>query len=128
MGPFRLRAPLLLASGSPRRRELLESAGLSPMVKAVEVDETPLRGEAPAAYLERIVAAKLEAALGLVEAAPPVAVLVADTTVVLDERVLGKPSSDEEAFDMVRSIAGRRHEVRTRFAVARPGDPTRTRS
>lgn len=92
------------------------------MVKAVEVDETPLPGEAPAAYLERIVAVKLEAALELVEAAPPVAVLVADTTVVLDERVLGKPSSDAEAFDMVRSIAGRRHEVRTRFAIARSGE------
>jgi septum formation protein len=123
MGPFRLRAPLLLASGSPRRRELLESAGLLPTVKAVEIDETPLVGESPAVYLERIVAAKLEAARGLVEAAPPAVLLVADTTVVIDERVLGKPTSDEEAFEMVSAITGRRHQVRTRFAIARSGEP-----
>ncbi len=128
MGPFRLRAPLLLASGSPRRRELLESAGLRPLVRAVDVDETPLAGEAPGAYLERIVTAKLQAALGLPEAAAPAVVLVADTTVVLDERVLGKPASDDEALEMVRAIAGRRHEVRTRFALARVGEPSHART
>jgi septum formation protein len=120
MGPYRLLAPLWLASASPRRHELLRSAGLEPVVTPVEVDETPTPRERPGAYLERVVGAKLDAALAQAGAHEP-AVLVADTSVVLDERILGKPDSDDDARAMVRSLAGRSHEVRTRFALAHRG-------
>jgi septum formation protein len=115
-------APVLLASASPRRRELLERAGVVIVVRAVEVDESARVGEAADDYLLRIVAAKLAAARALGEAAGAAAILVADTAVVLDGRILGKPTDDEDARGMVRALAGRRHRVATRYALARGAD------
>ena len=97
--------------------------GIDLVVRSVDVDESKLPGEAAIAYLERIVALKLGAARRLV--AEGDLVLVADTVVVLDGAPLGKPGSDEEAFDIVSSLAGREHAVMTRFAVERRG-PTAT--
>ncbi|MFO0550417.1 MAG: Maf family protein [Polyangiaceae bacterium] len=109
--------PLLLASGSPRRRALLRSAGIPLRVQTFEVDEALKAGEGPELYLERVVRAKREAGkLGL--ASSDGALLVADTVVVLDGEVLGKPAHAGAARSMVRALAGREHAVMTRFSVS----------
>lgn len=106
---------LVLASGSPRRREFLSLLGLRFAVRPPEVDETPLPGEAPRRYVERLAAAKARAAAGDGEV-----VIAADTTVVVDGDILGKPADAEEASAMLARIAGRWHEVLTAVAVAAP--------
>ena len=115
-------SPLLLASGSPRRRELLAQVGVPLVVAAVDVDETVLPGEGGDAYLSRVVDLKLGAALAARAARPDLAVcavvLVADTSVLVDDDILGKPSSIEDARAMLQKLAGRAHRVATRFAVA----------
>lgn len=115
--------PLLLGSGSPRRRDLLTALGLPLRVAAVNIDEAGRDGEGAADYLTRIAAEKLEAAKRLPGAAEAGAVLVADTAVILDGAVLGKPRDEAEARSMIRSLSGREHEVWTRFAIAGPADP-----
>ena len=115
--------PLLRASASPRRRELLERVGLPLAILTVDIDESPLEAEEPGAYLSRIALAKLAAAREAAARAggDHAACLVADTTVVVDGGVLGKPADAAEGAAMIRSIAGRSHEVSTRFAIALPG-------
>ena len=115
MSPLPL--PLLLASASPRRRELLERVGLPLAVRAADVDETPTAGEDPRAYVARIAAAKAAAVAG----APGQWVLAADTTVTIDGAILGKAESDAEARAMLQRLSGREHEVPTAF-VLRCGD------
>jgi septum formation protein len=105
---------LVLASASPRRAELLARLGLTPEVRPSHVDETVLPGEAPADTVVRLARAKAVAA-----ARDDEVVLAADTEVVLDGRVLGKPADREDASAMLRSLAGRRHEVTTGLAVVR---------
>ena len=112
--------PLLLGSASPRRREILAALGLPIRVAAADVDETPLPGEAPLAYLERIAAAKLAAVSRLPATAGAGGLLVADTTVILDERPLGKPADEAEARAMIRALSGRAHHVSTCFALSGP--------
>ncbi|NIF28779.1 septum formation inhibitor Maf [Pantoea sp. Tr-811] len=107
---------LYLASGSPRRRELLSQIGVPFTVVSAPVDETPLPGEGAEAYVERLARAKAEAGL----AAAPVeraAVLGADTAVVLDGRILGKPENREHALAMLADLAGREHQVLTAVAL-----------
>lgn len=119
MSPQQISAqhPLLLGSGSPRRRELLSGVGIPLALRVASVDESVGQGEAPASYLRRVVGQKLAAATaGGVGAAA--CVLVADTTVVVDEAILGKPRDDDEALEMLRRIAGRWHSVLTTFAIA----------
>lgn len=108
--------PIVLGSASPRRRELLERAGLLVEVRAAAVDEGVRTGEGAGAYLERIVAAKLAAVRATV--GPARIVVVADTAVIRDEAILGKPEDDARARQMLASLAGRTHRVATRFAVA----------
>jgi len=114
--------PLLLASGSPRRRDLLAALGLPLVVRAPSVDEAVHPGEGPDRYVARVVEAKLRAALDDLAARGDAsrfgAVLAADTTVILDGEVLGKPASDRDGAAMLRSLSGRSHVVSTRFAVA----------
>lgn len=122
--------PLLLASGSPRRREILASLGIPFVVSTPSADESTRPGEPPRAYLERVALAKLEAACAALPSAPAdaraaVAVLVADTSVVVDGDVLGKPSGPEEAEAMIARLAGRTHEVWTRFVIGAPESPAR---
>src|SRR5262245_51639141 len=88
------RHPLLLASASPRRRELLTRAGVPVRVQTLAIDEAVLEEEAPERYLERIVGDKLDEGWGEIDGSP--AVLVADTIVVCGDRILGKPSDDED--------------------------------
>jgi nucleoside triphosphate pyrophosphatase len=113
------RAPdLVLASASPRRRELLEGLGLVLVVAAADIDETPLAGERPADYVRRVAAAKCDAvAEARGAAARPLAVLAADTTVVAAGDILGKPADAEDARRMLERLAGRRHEVATAYRV-----------
>ncbi len=121
------RRPLLLGSASPRRREILTTLGLPLLVAPAVVDETPRPGEAPLTYLARVTAAKLAAVARLPEAADAGALLVADTTVVLDDRILGKPADEAEAAAMLRALAGRAHRVSTCFAISGPPDVERAR-
>lgn len=117
------RLPLLLGSGSPRRREILENLKIPFVVRVADVDETTVPGEEPAAYLERVVGAKMAAVSAIPGALVDVsAVLVADTSVIDRGAILGKPGSVDEAEAMIARLAGRTHEVWTRFAVG-PAEP-----
>lgn len=121
--PCSVEHPLVLGSGSPRRRELLDAARVPHVVHKAEVDEAVLEGEHADAYLERIARAKLVAVAAVLPAelrARASCLLVADTSVVLDADVLGKPTDLADAERLVGKLAGRSHEVRTRFAVGRP--------
>jgi septum formation protein len=109
---------LVLASASPRRRALLAAADIDVDVDPVHVDERPLAGEAPDAYVERL--ARLKAEAGAARH-PGRVVLGADTTVVIDGDVLGKPRDAAEAVAMLRRLAGRDHDVMTGVAVASAG-------
>jgi len=112
--------PLFLASGSPRRRELLTQIGVPFQVVSASIDETPLPDECPAAYVERLARAKARAGrehlLGLSVSAP-FCVLGADTAVVLDDQILGKPVDEADALSMLMALSGREHEVLTAIAI-----------
>jgi septum formation protein len=100
---------LVLASQSPRRAEILRQAGIPFTVRMAPVDETPLPGEAPIHYVERL--AELKAAA--VDAAPHEIVIAADTTVVIDGAMLGKPAGVDDARRMLSLLSGRCHQVIT---------------
>ncbi len=105
---------LILASASPRRKELLELAGLDFEVVPGEVDETRRQGETPRQYVLRLAREK---ALAVSRDHPGTWVLGADTIVLVDGEILGKPHSRDEAKDMLRKLSGREHRVITGFAV-----------
>lgn len=113
---------LLLASASPRRREILRTLGLAFEAVSVDADEDELPGELPRPYLVRVVDAKLALARVVAKERGHAGVIVADTTVVLGDRMLAKPRDPADNAAMVRALAGRTHEVMTRFAVARVRD------
>jgi septum formation protein len=115
--PLTASSPLILGSGSPRRREILTEAGVPFVVLVGDADESVRAGEAVSAYLERIVLAKLAAVRARAGERPGAAILVADTSVVLGEDILGKPESEVEALSMIERLSGRTHDVRTRFAI-----------
>ncbi|HEK1691095.1 TPA: septum formation inhibitor Maf [Pseudomonas putida] len=108
--------PLYLASGSPRRRELLAQIGVPFTVTSAPIDETPLPDESAVAYVERLARSKAEA--GLASLAGPAVVLGADTAVVLEGRILGKPQNREDALAMLADLAGREHQVLTAVALS----------
>lgn len=110
---------LHLASGSPRRREILDSLGLRYAWAAVDIDETAARNEAPGELALRLAAAKARAYAGRQDDAK--IVLGADTVVTLDGRLFGKPGSAGEAVDMLRELSGRTHTVMTAVAVLAHG-------
>jgi len=105
---------LILASQSRRRADLLTAAGIGFEARPVDIDESPLPGEAPAAYVARLARAKAEAVRSDGAAVP---VLGADTVVVVDGEALGKPVDDQDAIRMLRRLAGRVHEVMTGVAL-----------
>lgn len=112
--------PLYLASGSPRRRELLTQIGIPFTVVSAPIDETPEHHEQAGAYVERLARSKAAAGLARLAAtgvSGPLAVLGADTAVVLDGNILGKPNNREEALAMLAALSGREHEVLTAVAV-----------
>jgi septum formation protein len=112
---------LYLASGSPRRRELLTQIGVAFAPLSASIDETPLPGEAPLAYVERLARGKAQAGLVQLRASGQSAgavVLGADTAVVLDHHILGKPVDEADALAMLAALSGREHQVLTAIALA----------
>lgn len=108
--------PLVLASGSPRRRELLDQIGIPWEALPVDIDETPGADEAPAAMVERL--ARTKAEVGRERAGRERIVLGADTSVVIDGEALGKPPDAAAADAMLARLSGREHEVISGVAVA----------
>jgi septum formation protein len=106
---------LVLASQSPRRAEILRQAGILFVVRAAPVDETLQSHEAPEEYVRRLAEEKARA----VSAAPDEIVLAADTTVVVDHEILGKPADATDARRMLALLSGRRHEVMTGICLRR---------
>jgi septum formation protein len=118
---------LVLASASPRRQELLRNAGISFVVQPADIDETPLTGEAPRDYAERLAREKALKVLRVRAKDTPLedsqtheVVLGADTIVVVDETILGKPSDAGDAARMLRLLSGRVHRVITGVCVIGP--------
>ena len=117
-GAFRALLPLVLASGSPRRRELLASLGLTFRIDPGNGEEPrPEPGEAPADYALRAAKAK---ALPVAKAHPEAVILAADTIVVLDGDILGKPQDTADAEDMLARLSGRIHQVVTGCCLRTP--------
>ncbi len=109
--------PLYLASGSPRRRELLTQIGVPFTAIGAEIDETPWTTKPPSAYVERLARGKAEAGRQALDAGVDGCVLGADTAVVLDGRILGKPVDQADSMTMLLSLSGREHEVLTAIAI-----------
>jgi septum formation protein len=118
MGILMGQTALVLASGSPRRRAFLEQLGLTFTVSPADLDERVLPGEAPEAYVARLAREKALAVRSRVGQSPGARVLAADTTVVLEAQILGKPAGEAEARTMLRSLCGREHRVLTGVALA----------
>ena len=108
--------PVVLASASPRRRQLLAQFGFPFEVRPAHIDETPRPGEQPTGYVERVAREKAVAV-----ARPGELVIAADTTVDLAGEIFGKPEDDDDARRMLRRLSGRDHEVHTGIAVAVDG-------
>ena len=110
---------LLLASGSPRRAEILRAVGWPFEALAMDIDETLIDGENAEQMVERLALGKAEAAANR---SSSVLVLGADTTVVVDSEILGKPQDERDARRMLRLLSGRWHDVLTGVALVRSGD------
>ncbi|MGO1501651.1 MAG: Maf family protein [Marinobacter sp.] len=109
---------IILASASPRRSELLEQIGVPFSVQPAHIDETPRAAEAAGNYVERLAREK---ALAVANNFPGRQVLGSDTSVVLDNAILGKPSDEREACAMLARLSGKTHQVMTAIALAEGG-------
>lgn len=119
-------ADIYLASRSPRRRQLLQQIGIDCHIIQADVDETPLPAEAPDAYVLRLAQQKAEAGVAALPAdAPARPLLAADTAVVVEQQILGKPDDEAGFIDMMQLLSGRRHQVLTGIAVSH-GEITKT--
>jgi septum formation protein len=114
---------LILASGSPRRAEILRVAAIPFTVLSSAVDETPFPGESPQDHVQRLANAKAE--LVAARAVGPAIVIAADTVVALDGRILGKPRSSDDARNMLERLSGHTHAVITGVALIRLPDAER---
>jgi septum formation protein len=120
---------IYLASRSPRRRELLKQIGIpfellllrEDLRRGADVDEAPLPGELPAIYVSRVARAKAEAGWRLIarRGQLPYPVLAADTTLVLDGEIIGKPANEQHAQQLLQRLSARTHQVLTAVAIAR---------
>jgi septum formation protein len=108
---------IYLASGSPRRRELLQQIGVSFRVIGADLDETAFPGESPLTYVSRLAQAKAAVGWERSRDSGVAPVLAADTAVVLDGRILGKPKGMNDAITMLLQLSGRAHEVLTAVAL-----------
>ncbi len=104
---------VILASASPRRHELLSQIGVRFEVRVPDIDESPIEGEDPVAYVRRLAIGKAAA----MSTAPNELVIAADTTVDLDSVIMGKPNGDRDARSMLRRLSGQTHRVHTGVAV-----------
>lgn len=111
-------ATLYLASGSPRRRELLTQIAVPFLTQIAPIDENALPGESPIAYVERLARGKAQAGLAALADTADAVVLGADTAVVLDGRILGKPADRDDALATLNALSGRTHQVLTAVALA----------
>lgn len=108
-------AKIILASASPRRRELLNQINVQCIVQSVDLDETPLPNETPANYVQRLA---LEKALACREKFnPELPILAADTSVILGKKIMGKPQNEADGLEMLRQISGKTHHVFTAIAL-----------
>ena len=114
---------LILASASVRRAEILHDAGFSFSVVSSAIDETPMAGEPPAKLVQRLADAKAE--LVSARAVGPAIIIAADTEVVLDGHVMGKPRTSEDARQMLTKLSGRTHSVLTGVTLVRLPDAER---
>lgn len=113
---------IILGSGSSRRLELLRAVGIEPQVLVPDIDESVLHGEIAQEYVRRLAATKLDAVMRSAGAVGVgTIVIAADTTVEIDEAILGKPDDNNQAVAMLRSLSGREHRVHTGLAVAVAG-------
>jgi septum formation protein len=110
---------LILASASPRRAELLTAAGIPFEIRPAHIDETARRGEDPRTYASRVAVEKAQAVAAQSPGRP---VLAADTVVVIDGQILGKPIDADDARRMLRLLSGRTHEVLTAVALIARND------
>jgi septum formation protein len=106
---------VILASQSPRRRDLLNLIGIAHTIRPADIDEAPLAGESPVACVERLARAK---ARRIASTDPEAIVIAADTVVVVDDRILNKPADAADARRMLRTLEGRRHDVYTAVSVS----------
>ena len=108
-------AKIILASASPRRKALLAQINITPIIYPVDLDETPLPPEKPLAYVQRLAAEKsalcLASSAAILKANLPI--LAADTAVVLDNNIMGKPKNQDEGIVMLSRLSGRTHHVYT---------------
>jgi septum formation protein len=117
--------PLVLASASPRRLELLRQIGIEPVkIDPADTDETPQRDEPPRAYAERMARAKLAV---VAPRHPQALVLAADSVVAVGRRILPKAETKDEAIRCLKLLSGRRHKVLGGLALAVPGGKVRMR-
>jgi len=116
-------AQIILASASPRRKELLAQINITPIVHPVDLDETPLPNEKPLAYVQRLATEKsalchsilYASSTAIIEAELPI--LAADTTVVLDDLIMGKPVHEVDGIEMLTRLSGRTHQVYTAISL-----------
>lgn len=111
-------AQIYLASQSPRRSELLAQIGVHHLLISTEVDETPKAKEKPADYVLRLALEKAEAGRDASRNITPLPILAADTSVIIDDKILGKPKNRDEALEMMTLLSGRTHSVLTGVALA----------
>ena len=100
---------IILASASPRRSELLNQLGVEHQIKAVAIDETPFSGEIPLNYVQRMAAEKSAACPKLPSNPQPI--LAADTAVILNNKIMGKPDNEQHSAEMLRQLSGQTHHV-----------------
>jgi septum formation protein len=112
---------IVLASASLRRSQLLHQIGVRHRIVGADIDETPQPGESPTDYVQRLAAAKAQAVAARLEDRAGGPVLAADTTVVLDRRIFGKPADEAECLAMLAALAGRTHAVLTAVALWHEG-------
>lgn len=108
---------LILASQSPRRRQLLSTLGVDFSVKVADIDETPVAGETPEVCVDRLARGKADAVWHTLQDRLDKVVLAADTIVVVDQKILGKPRTREHAVHMLTQLSGRKHQVLTAVAL-----------
>jgi septum formation protein len=114
---------IILASASPRRRELLAQINISPIIQPVELDETPMPDEQPLAYVQRVASEKSALCTAILNAssaailASDLPILAADTAVVIDDKILGKPKDKDDGMAMLQQLSGRTHQVYTAISL-----------
>lgn len=115
IGPFQTENEIILASGSPRRKELLQGLGLSFSIHASSLEEpTPEAGEKPQDYALRMAEMKTH---DIAQQHSDATVIGADTIVVLNDRIMGKPKHEEDALSMLKALSGEKHQVITAFCI-----------